>query len=66
MADEAPTIPNWRALRGVPVSILTGFLGAGKTTLLNRLIGDPWLSDAALTDACAAPCVASWSIRWPI
>lgn len=38
----------WSAPQGVPVSILTGFLGAGKTTLLNRLISDPWLSDAAL------------------
>ncbi|KGF70692.1 ATP-binding protein [Hoeflea sp. BAL378] len=28
--------------------MLTGFLGAGKTTLLNRLIRDPWLTDAAL------------------
>lgn len=48
MTGEASTNPVWRAPRGVPVSILTGFLGAGKTTLLNRLIGDPWLSDAAL------------------
>lgn len=38
----------WTAPRAIPVSILTGFLGAGKTSLLNRLIGDPWLSDAAL------------------
>jgi G3E family GTPase len=40
--------PHWSAPRGIPVSILTGFLGAGKTTLLNRLVGEPWLSDAAL------------------
>lgn len=39
---------GWSAPKGIPVSILTGFLGAGKTTLLNRLIGDAWLSDAAL------------------
>jgi G3E family GTPase len=39
---------GWSAPQGIPVSILTGFLGAGKTTLLNRLIGDVWLSDAAL------------------
>ncbi|WP_420407417.1 CobW family GTP-binding protein [Hoeflea sp.] len=44
MSDPA----RWSAPQGIPVSILTGFLGAGKTTLLNRLIGDEWLSDAAL------------------
>ena len=48
MTAEPHPAPAWRAPSGVPVSILTGFLGAGKTTLLNRLIGDPWLSDAAL------------------
>ena len=48
MTAETHPAPAWSAPRGVPVSILTGFLGAGKTTLLNRLIGDPWLSDAAL------------------
>ncbi|MBC7284281.1 GTP-binding protein [Hoeflea sp.] len=48
MTPESPSKPAWTAPRGIPVSILTGFLGAGKTTLLNRLIRDPWLSDAAL------------------
>lgn len=48
MTEDSSPAPVWSAPRGVPVSILTGFLGAGKTTLLNRLIGDPWLSDAAL------------------
>ncbi|MDF1608081.1 GTP-binding protein [Hoeflea sp. YIM 152468] len=48
MTDNSSPARVWSAPRGVPVSILTGFLGAGKTTLLNRLIGDPWLSDAAL------------------
>lgn len=47
MSEPVPA-SGWHAPNGVPVSILTGFLGAGKTTLLNRLIGDPWLSDAAL------------------
>lgn len=47
IADE-DDVRQWRAPQAVPVSILTGFLGAGKTTLLNRLIRDPWLSDAAL------------------
>ena len=48
MTAEPNPAPAWSAPSGVPVSILTGFLGAGKTTLLNRLIGDTWLSDAAL------------------
>lgn len=48
MSPPSHGASGWQAPRGVPVSILTGFLGAGKTTLLNRLIGDPWLSDAAL------------------
>jgi G3E family GTPase len=48
MTVETQPARGWSAPSGVPVSILTGFLGAGKTTLLNRLIGDPWLSDAAL------------------
>ncbi|MCY0092515.1 CobW family GTP-binding protein [Hoeflea ulvae] len=48
MTGELPDEPAWKAPHGIPVSILTGFLGAGKTTLLNRLIGDPWFSDAAL------------------
>jgi len=48
MTVETQPARAWSAPSGVPVSILTGFLGAGKTTLLNRLIGDPWLSDAAL------------------
>ncbi|WP_299870477.1 GTP-binding protein [uncultured Hoeflea sp.] len=48
MSPPSDDASGWQAPRGVPVSILTGFLGAGKTTLLNRLIGDPWLSDAAL------------------
>ena len=48
MTPDSPSKPAWSAPRGIPVSILTGFLGAGKTTLLNRLIRDPWLSDAAL------------------
>ena len=48
MIAETQPARAWSAPRGVPVSILTGFLGAGKTTLLNRLIGDAWLSDAAL------------------
>lgn len=42
------SMSNWSALRHIPVSILTGFLGAGKTTLINRLIGTPFLADAAL------------------
>lgn len=48
MTAESQPERAWSAPSGVPVSILTGFLGAGKTTLLNRLVGDPWLSDAAL------------------
>ena len=48
MTVETQPARAWSTPSGVPVSILTGFLGAGKTTLLNRLIGDPWLSDAAL------------------
>ena len=48
MTEEIQPARDWSAPSGVPVSILTGFLGAGKTTLLNKLIGDPWLSDAAL------------------
>lgn len=48
MPTHSDGASGWQAPRGIPVSILTGFLGAGKTTLLNRLIGDPWLSDAAL------------------
>jgi G3E family GTPase len=48
MSGDKSAPAAWSAPQGVPVSILTGFLGAGKTTLLNRLIGDPWLADAAL------------------
>jgi G3E family GTPase len=48
MTGDKSAPAAWSAPQGVPVSILTGFLGAGKTTLLNRLIGDPWLADAAL------------------
>lgn len=48
MTAESSPDRVWKAPRGIPVSILTGFLGAGKTTLLNRLISDPWLSDSAL------------------
>ena len=48
MTEDIQAARTWSAPSGVPVSILTGFLGAGKTTLLNQLIGDPWLSDAAL------------------
>jgi len=48
MTAERQDEHAWTAPQAIPVSILTGFLGAGKTSLLNRLIGDPWLSDAAL------------------
>ncbi len=37
-----------RALRKIPVSIVTGFLGAGKSTLLNRLLKDPEMRDCAV------------------
>lgn len=36
------------ATRGVPVTVLTGFLGTGKTTLLNRLLPKPAMAGTAV------------------
>ncbi|WP_439576772.1 CobW family GTP-binding protein [Elioraea sp.] len=35
-------------MRGIPVTVLTGFLGAGKTTLLSRLLRHPDLARTAV------------------
>jgi len=35
-------------MKGIWITVITGFLGSGKTTLLNRLLKHPAMSEAAV------------------